>query len=75
MNQLRAMIQESVTCGRLPKVDCVVTWYGLGRGQLCAACNQRILGSEVGVDCDLSDGSTLRLHARCYTLWHSLLQA
>ena len=73
MDPLMARIQEGVTCGRLPKVDCVVTWYGQGRGQLCAACDQRILGSEVSVDCDLPDGETVKFHAKCYTLWHSLL--
>jgi hypothetical protein len=73
MDPLMERIQEGVTAGRLPSIDCIVTWYGPGRGQHCAACDQRILGTEVSVDCDMPDEATLRFHARCYALWHSLL--
>jgi hypothetical protein len=70
---LLSRIQDGIACGALPSVDCLVTWYGQGRGQLCGACNQRILGTEVGIDCDLPDGTTIRFHARCYELWRSLV--
>jgi hypothetical protein len=73
MDTLMAQIREGMARGRLPCVDCAATWYGPGRGQRCAVCDHRILGSELGIDCDIPDGTTLRLHARCYEVWHSLL--
>jgi hypothetical protein len=68
-----ARIQEGIACGRLPIVDCVVTWYGPGRGQRCAACDRRILSTELGIDCDLPGDKTIWLHVRCYALWQSVL--
>src|SRR5437867_9416305 len=41
MDPLMVRIQDGITSGRLPKADCVVTWYGEGRGQHCTACDQR----------------------------------
>lgn len=64
-------IQAAIRGGSLPSVDCLVTWYGAGQGQVCAACAERILGSELVLECDLPGGTMLRLHARCYELWQS----
>jgi len=33
------------------------------------ACDQAITPAEVEVECDLPDGSTVRLHSRCYDVW------
>jgi hypothetical protein len=73
MDPLMRRIQDSITSGRLPSTQCVATWYGPGHGQRCRACDQRILHSEIGVDCDRSDGTTLMFHATCYRLWHALV--
>jgi hypothetical protein len=75
MDPLETTIQEAMTRGRLPRIDCLATWFGSGRGQRCAGCDERILGSQVAVDCDLPDGLQVFLHARCYELWRTLLAA
>jgi hypothetical protein len=69
MDELRGRVQEGIRNGRLPKIDCLVTWFGIGRGQICAACASRILGSEVAVECELPDWPILWFHARCYDVW------
>ena len=66
-------IRTGIACGRLPNVDCAVTWYGPGRGQQCAVCDHRILATELSVDCDLPGGSTVRFHAQCYAMWQAVL--
>jgi hypothetical protein len=73
MDDLLARIQDAVTAGLLPGVDCLVTWYGPGQGHVCAVCTHRILGTELAVDCDLPDSTTVRFHARCYRLWQTVL--
>jgi hypothetical protein len=42
---------------------------------MCAVCQRRILGGEVGMDCDLSRGETIWLHGRCYGVWQAALTA
>jgi len=37
---LQTRIQSLITAGNLPCEDCVVTWYGDGRGRRCAACDR-----------------------------------
>lgn len=73
MDDLRTRIRTSIRDGCLPGVDCLVTWYGPGRGQLCEACGHRMLGSDLAVECDLPDGGTIRFHAPCYEIWRSEL--
>jgi hypothetical protein len=73
MDLLTLRIQDRIRTGRLPGGDCAATWYREGRGQRCAACDERILGTDLGVDCDLVGGATVQFHARCYIVWHSLL--
>ena len=72
MDNLRTRIQDDIRDGLLPNVDCLVTWFGPGRGEVCVACAGRILGSEVSIECDLPGGDTARFHARCYELWLSV---
>jgi hypothetical protein len=69
-----AGIREYIATGKLPKEDCAVTWYGPGRGARCAACDRRILSTDVGVDCDLPGGGTIHFHERCYQNWRSVLK-
>jgi hypothetical protein len=73
MDPLLGRIRSRINGKLLPDVDCVATWYRAGRGQRCDACDKRILATDLGLDCDLPDGSTARFHARCYVLWHSLV--
>ena len=74
-NELRARIKALLACGALPGEDCVVTWYGPGRGNRCAACDERILATDIEVACDLPGGGTLYFHSPCYDLWHAALPA
>ena len=62
-------VRRSILAGLLPKDHCLATWYGKGTGRRCLACDQAITPAEVEVECDLPDGSTVRLHSRCYDLW------
>jgi hypothetical protein len=66
---LLEMIRRKIAANHLPRQDCDVTWYGPGRGRPCAACDRSIMPTEVEVECDLSDGSTVRLHRPCYDVW------
>ena len=74
MDDLRTRIREGVRDGSLPSVECLVAWYGPGRGQLCGACSERIRGAELAVECDQPGGTTIWFHARCYDLWHVALE-
>jgi hypothetical protein len=71
--ELLSRIQQRMTAGTLPCVDCVVTWYGPGRGRHCAACDHRILGSDPEIECDVPGGGTIYFHHACYDVWHSAL--
>lgn len=62
-------IRRGILAGHLPKEGCLATWYGKGTGLPCAACEQAITSNEVEVECDLPDGSMVRLHSRCYDVW------
>jgi hypothetical protein len=62
-------MREGIRSDCLPDVDCLVTWFGPGRGEVCVVCASRILGSDVSVACDLPGGRTVQFHARCYEKW------
>jgi hypothetical protein len=69
MDDELARIQANIARGQLPDADCLVTWYHPGRGQRCAVCHQRILSVELGIQCDLPDGTTIWFHIPCHTKW------
>ena len=71
--ELLARIQQRMSDGTLPCADCVVTWYGPGRGRHCAACDRRILGTDREIECDVPAGGTIYFHQACYEVWHSCL--
>lgn len=66
-DDLLERIRHRILAGHLPKEGCLATWYGKGTGLRCMACDQAITRAEV--ECDLPDGSTVRLHSRCYDVW------
>jgi len=68
-------IKEGMAAGTLPCEDCVVTWYGPGRGRRCAACDERILSTDVEIACDLPGGGTIYFHSPCYDVWQAALPA
>lgn len=71
--ELRARITERIASGALPRENCLVTWYGPGRGNRCVACDERILGTDIEVACDLPGEGTIYFHSPCYDLWHAAL--
>jgi hypothetical protein len=71
--ELLARVQQHLAAGTLPCEDCVVTWYGSGSTHECAACDQRILGTDTEIECDLPGGGTIYFHQACYEVWHSAL--
>ena len=73
MVPLEATIRKAIISGRLPRVDCLATWFSSGRGQRCAGCGKRMRGTQLAVDCDLPDGLKVVLHAPCYELWRALM--
>jgi hypothetical protein len=72
-NDLVLRITERMSAGALPCVDCVVTWYGPGRGRPCAVCDEQILRTDVEIECDLPGGETIAFHSPCYELWQGAL--
>ena len=75
MDDPRRHIGDGIRSGNLPDGDCLVTRFGTGRGEVCAVCASRILGSEVSVECEVPQRSTVWFHARCYTEWLSVRHA
>jgi hypothetical protein len=72
-DELVLRITERMAAGTLPCEDCVVTWYGQGRGRPCAACDQPIRPIDIETECDLPGGVTICFHRACYLLWHDAL--
>jgi hypothetical protein len=72
---LTVHVRELISAGALPCEDCVVTWYGPGRGRHCSACGQRILGTDHEIQCDVAGGGTIYFHQACYEVWQSALAA
>jgi len=73
MDELESTIQAAIIRGQLPREDCLAAWFSSGRGQRCAGCEQRVLGTQVAVDCEIPDGLDIVLHVRCYELWRALM--
>ena len=73
MDELETTIRAAFVRGQLPREDCLAAWFSPGRGQRCAGCGQRILGTQGAVDCQLSDGLEIDLHVRCYEVWRGLM--
>jgi hypothetical protein len=66
---LRA-VRRRIAAGRLPREHCLIIWYRPGRGEPCAVCDRRILGTETGLHCDDPEGGTVHFHSRCYGVWY-----
>jgi hypothetical protein len=75
MGDLRRHIGNGIKKGHLPNVDCLVTWFASGRGEICVVCWNRILGSEVSVECEVPEGPPIWFHGPCYTEWLSVRRA
>ena len=67
--ELLQRIRQKLLVGELPKGPCRMTWYGVGQGGICQACDQPITKDDVEVECDLHSGGTLRFHRRCHEEW------
>jgi hypothetical protein len=70
---LHVRVRDLMTDGHLPCEDCLVTWYGEGRGRWCAACDQRILSRDTEIECGVPAGGTIVFHLACYDAWQSIL--
>ena len=70
---LRVRVKEMMTAGTLPCEDCLVTWYGGGRGRRCAVCERRILRVDTEIECDVPGGGTIHFHLACYDVWQTVL--
>jgi hypothetical protein len=68
-DDLYDIIRDKILAGQLPKEPRRMTWYGLGKGAVCVACDLPITPEDVEVECDLVGGGTLRFHRRCYEIW------
>jgi hypothetical protein len=66
-------IRERMRAGTLPSQDCLVTWFGHGRGRPCAVCDEAIASTDREIACDLPGGGTMVLHEACFDLWHAAL--
>ena len=69
---LTTTIREKLATGTLPRERCRITWFGPGTGQLCAACERRILAPEVECECEITDGQPIFLHRACFEVWNGL---
>jgi hypothetical protein len=74
MDELVSEIRRRIAAGTLPKDDCLFTWYRPGRGEPCAVCDRRILGTHLGIHCDTDDVGTIHLHEQCYSVWFRIIK-
>ena len=73
--ELVVRIAERMITGALPCRDCLVAWFGQGRGHQCAVCDAPITSPDTEIECDLPGGGTLYFHSPCFDLWHAALPA
>ena len=66
---LRAMIQQRIERGSLPREKCLVTWFGPGSGRACDACSRLIGKHEIECECEHPRGGVLRFHQACFAIW------
>jgi hypothetical protein len=72
---LIARIEAGMSAGTVPCQDCLVTWFGEGRGHRCVVCEEPITSPDTEVECDLPGGGTVYFHNACFDLWHAALPA
>lgn len=76
MDPASQRIRDKLWYGLLPNVTPVKTWGGYGTGhKLCDGCDVTITPKEVEHEVELEDGSTLRFHIACASLWQVLRTA
>jgi len=67
--EIRARIRRLHAAGEVPCDEPAQTWGGHGLGKYCAACSEAITPQETEYEVELSSGTLIRLHLRCYHLW------
>ena len=70
---LHRRIQSLVSTGVLPLRGLRRDVVRPGSGRDCAACEQRILGTETEIECDVPGGGSIHFHLWCYDAWQSVL--
>jgi len=47
-------------------------WGGTGLGQVCAACDETISNTQVGIESLRASETSLFFHLRCFAAWESV---
>lgn len=69
---LRHLIQAKLAEGRLPWDRFERVWGGTGLGQVCAACDETISKTQVGIESLRASETSLFFHLRCFAAWESV---
>jgi hypothetical protein len=68
-NGITSAVRAKLMAGALPRLDVQKVWAGLGKDAPCSGCDQRITRSEVEHEVYIGDGSSLRFHRTCLSVW------
>jgi hypothetical protein len=71
---IRPRIRAKLDAGDLPAEVPEAIRSGIGRGNICNACGERIGPEAIEQVVELVDGHVFRLHASCHRVWQSELR-
>ena len=69
--ELKRLISQKRTSGRLPRISSARTWAGDGSGATCELCESPIQTGEIEYEVEYQNGTAtqlLRFHELCYRL-------
>ena len=66
--RVRGTIRLKLETGLLPSSEAGRMWAGLGAGEVCSACDERITKSQKLHEWE-SAGTKVVMHVRCYEIW------
>ena len=65
----KVLIPDKLRRGLLPITKPVKLWVGLGNGRPCDGCGRSITAHELEDEFEYSDGSVMRMHRGCSSIW------
>jgi hypothetical protein len=68
-NTLADKVRSKFLTGVLPREEPVKICVRYGRGELCMACDARILSAQILYEAEMADRMKLPMHLGCHGLW------
>lgn len=68
--QLRKLIREKITAGKLPGEPVKQVWAGMGAGRCCDACGEPMKARDTQIEIErLAGRPSVWLHRPCFVVW------